>query len=89
MIHLTPMTKFMYNTHNNNHLIIHPLSSSFQKHPITGDQCDKDTDTSIVRAAFAAQGRQMGGALGAVAPPSENSENSREKSKPFLVFRAV
>ena len=53
MIHLTPREKFMDNTHNKSELI-HLLSTIFQKHQITVEQCDNDVDSSIVRVALAA-----------------------------------
>ena len=53
MVHWTPRAKFLDNTHNKRELI-HLLSSTFQKHHITVEQCDNDADTSIVREALAA-----------------------------------
>ena len=53
MVHWTPKTKFLDNTHNKSELI-HLLSSTFRRHQITVEQCDNDADTSIVREALAA-----------------------------------
>ena len=57
MMHLTPRAKFLDNTHNNNKIqgkIIHLLSSAFQKHQITVELSENDSDTSIVKAVLAA-----------------------------------
>lgn len=53
MFNWTQRAKFLDNTHNKSELI-HLLSSTFQKHHITVEQCDNDADTSIVREALAA-----------------------------------
>ena len=53
MVHWTPRAKFLDDTRNK-HELIHLLSSTFQKHHITVEQCDNDADTSIVREALAA-----------------------------------
>ena len=51
MMHLTPKARCLDNTHSKDK-VIH-LLSTFQKHQITVELCDNDSDTSFVKIALA------------------------------------